>query len=194
MTGWKEKSASMVAAGAATSATLPERLHKYTANRSAASNAQQGTGHTNWAMTANGVNPNAWHAYIAATQGATSKSKKKRKADQALGNNAGFGALPKPKRPMTAYTFFVSAIRPQVMKSHIGKSFSEIAKIVGELWKQLNEVDRVPYHIKASADKDRYQYEKVCGNCALSFLNLFAYVMLYVVRCDDAVHTVPCAL
>ena len=65
-----------------------------------------------------------------------------------------------PKRPLTAYTCFVSDVRPQLMSSHPGKSFKIVAAMIGKMWKELSEDDSAPYRLRAKIDMDRFRREK----------------------------------
>jgi hypothetical protein len=67
----------------------------------------------------------------------------------------------KPKRPMTSYAAFVAATRPKIMKEHANQTFQFVAKVVGNMWQNLNTEGREPYAIIAKADSDRFQRQKV---------------------------------
>lgn len=65
-----------------------------------------------------------------------------------------------PKRPLTAYTCFLSAVRPGLMADHPEKTFQNVAAMVGKMWKELDEAGRAPYRRRAQIDMDRFHREK----------------------------------
>lgn len=65
----------------------------------------------------------------------------------------------KPKRPRTAFTYYVSEERPQFVKDHPEADFKEIGKLMGAAWKRLSEEDRSKYEKMAEGDKERYTRE-----------------------------------
>ena len=65
-----------------------------------------------------------------------------------------------PKRPLTAYTCFLSEVRPGLMADHPDKTFQVVAAMVGKLWKELDDVGREPYKRRAQADMERFHREK----------------------------------
>jgi len=68
-----------------------------------------------------------------------------------------------PKRPLSAYMFFVKDARDDVVKEH-GLKGSEIVteagKILGAKWKKISAAEKKKYQAKADKDKERYQKEK----------------------------------
>ena len=63
-----------------------------------------------------------------------------------------------PKRPRSAYLFFCSDKRPEVMKGH--KSLGDVTKELARLWAETAGTDqRAPYQAQAEADKVRYAEE-----------------------------------
>ncbi|CAJ0847953.1 2277_t:CDS:10 [Entrophospora sp. SA101] len=60
-----------------------------------------------------------------------------------------------PKRALSAYMFFVRENREKVKAENPGAKFGEIAKLVGEKWKALN--DKTFYNEMAADDKKRYE-------------------------------------
>ncbi|CAJ0766563.1 4711_t:CDS:2, partial [Entrophospora sp. SA101] len=60
-----------------------------------------------------------------------------------------------PKRALSAYMFFVRGNREKVKAENPGAKFGEIAKLVGEKWKALN--DKTFYNEMAADDKKRYE-------------------------------------
>ena len=67
----------------------------------------------------------------------------------------------KVKRPLTAYTCFVRELRPKIMTLHPEKSFQNVAAMIGKMWQELSDTDRLPYKQLAAADMNRFQNEKL---------------------------------
>ena len=85
--------------------------------------------------------------YLPKSEGGTMKQKRKKDA----------GA---PRHPKSAYLFFTSEQRQVVKAANPGKSFTEIGKILGELWAKVSPEERSRYEEMANQDKDRYRKEK----------------------------------
>lgn len=62
-----------------------------------------------------------------------------------------------PKRPKTAYMFFMLEKRPSVPKE---TKFGDVAKHISGLWSALTEEAKKPYLELAANDKARYDAEK----------------------------------
>jgi structure-specific recognition protein 1 len=84
-------------------------------------------------------------SYIPAEGG----GKKKRKA-KAKDPNA-------PKKPLTAYFFFVAREREATKAEHPGVSTSELAKIMGSKWSELGDEGKAPFNAQAADAKDAYK-------------------------------------
>jgi len=65
-----------------------------------------------------------------------------------------------PKRPRTAYMYYLSHIRPSVKEEFPTEGFAEISKIIGAKWATLTEEDKVPFQTQAAADHKRWEEEK----------------------------------
>jgi len=65
-----------------------------------------------------------------------------------------------PKRARTAYIFFSSEKRDEVVKKHGKESLGETAKRIAALWKKASAEDKKKYEAKAEKDKRRWQKEK----------------------------------
>lgn len=65
-----------------------------------------------------------------------------------------------PKHPKSAYLYFVADTRKTVKLENPGKSFTEIAQLLGKKWRALPKEQVVIYEAKATADKNRYKREK----------------------------------
>lgn len=60
-----------------------------------------------------------------------------------------------PKRPISAYMFFVMEERPELLNT--GMSFAECGRVIGEMWHLLSEAEKAPYHAMAANDRARYE-------------------------------------
>ena len=65
----------------------------------------------------------------------------------------------KPKGPKGAYMCFVQIARPKINAAHPNLQFAEIAKMLGEQWKNMDADTRAGYEKMAEDDKERYQKE-----------------------------------
>ena len=65
-----------------------------------------------------------------------------------------------PKHPKSNFLFFTAVVRAHVTANNPGAKITEIAKILGEMWRSLGDADRLQYQQQAEADKQRYQAEK----------------------------------
>jgi len=67
-----------------------------------------------------------------------------------------------PKLPLSGYLFYVSEQRQMMAKTeeYAEHTFTEVARIIGERWKNLSKQERKPYEAKADLDKARYEREK----------------------------------
>ena len=87
-------------------------------------------------------------------QNAQVPSKKKAKKDKDA-----------PKRPLSAYFFYIQERRETLKKEKPNLENKELIKTMGEEWNKLSDEEKKPYVKKAEADKKRYQedmkaYEK----------------------------------
>jgi len=65
------------------------------------------------------------------------------------------------KRPKTAFFWYSDEARPKILEEKGKIAVTEVAKILGERWKSLDDVARAVYEQKAIADKARW--EKLCA-------------------------------
>jgi|UniRef100_A0A6U2BA30 chromatin remodeling complex protein RSC6 len=65
----------------------------------------------------------------------------------------------KPKGPKGAYMCFVQIARPKINAANPDLKFAEIAKMLGEQWKNMDTTTRAGYEKMAEQDKERYQRE-----------------------------------
>lgn len=80
------------------------------------------------------------------------------------------------KKAIPAYSFFTKEHNSKLASQHPDKSFGEISKLVGALWKSLNAKEQARYVKMAEADKKRYQQEveqrtQELNNAATSTVN-----------------------
>jgi hypothetical protein len=66
-----------------------------------------------------------------------------------------------PKRPTSAYFFFMADARPKTKADNPDASVSELAKIMGAEWNKIKETDEAKKYVDMAAkDKARYEKEK----------------------------------
>ncbi|XP_057517531.1 FACT complex subunit SSRP1-like [Amaranthus tricolor] len=61
-----------------------------------------------------------------------------------------------PKKAMSGFMFFSQAERENTKKENPGIMFTDIAKALGEKWRNMSAEEKEPYEAKARADKKRY--------------------------------------
>ncbi|WKT43162.1 Sterile alpha motif domain [Fusarium oxysporum f. sp. vasinfectum] len=59
-----------------------------------------------------------------------------------------------PERPPSAYVLFSNKMREDLKSQNL--TFTEIAKLVGENWQNLNASEKEAYESQANADKEKY--------------------------------------
>jgi hypothetical protein len=59
-----------------------------------------------------------------------------------------------PERPPSAYVLFSNKMREDLRSQNL--TFTEIAKLVGENWQNLNANEKEAYESQANADKEKY--------------------------------------
>jgi len=64
-----------------------------------------------------------------------------------------------PKNPKSAYMFFATKCRADLMKKSPGMSFTEIGREAGKQWQGLSDTQKEPWEKKVSDDKERYTKE-----------------------------------
>uniref|UniRef100_A0A8D2HDM5 High mobility group protein B3 n=1 Tax=Urocitellus parryii TaxID=9999 RepID=A0A8D2HDM5_UROPR len=62
-----------------------------------------------------------------------------------------------PKRPPSGFLIFCSEFRPKIKSTHPGISIGEVAKNLGEMWKNLSDPEKQPYITKAAKLKEKYK-------------------------------------
>eukprot|EP01025_Chloroclados_australasicus_P012162 TRINITY_DN1556_c0_g1_i1.p9 TRINITY_DN1556_c0_g1~~TRINITY_DN1556_c0_g1_i1.p9 ORF type:complete len:101 (+),score=18.27 TRINITY_DN1556_c0_g1_i1:131-433(+) len=62
-----------------------------------------------------------------------------------------------PKKPMGAYMWFSKVKREEVKQKHPDKKVTEIGKVLGEMWRGLNDDQKKEYQDMAEQDKRRYE-------------------------------------
>lgn len=64
-----------------------------------------------------------------------------------------------PKRPLSAYFIFSNEIRPTVKKQNPDAKITDMSKIIGDMWKGMDDGKKAKYQKKADTDKERYEKE-----------------------------------
>ena len=64
-----------------------------------------------------------------------------------------------PKRPMTAYFFFMNTNRERIKEENPDAANTEISKIAGEEWKKMDADEKAKYDAMVAKDKIRYEKE-----------------------------------
>jgi hypothetical protein len=64
-----------------------------------------------------------------------------------------------PKKPLSAYMFFMKHERPNVVQLYPDAKFTDIGTLMGRKWSQMNEMEKRPYLDLAAEDKVRYSQE-----------------------------------
>jgi hypothetical protein len=64
-----------------------------------------------------------------------------------------------PKNPISAYLFFITEQR-SLLAGKSSKTFADLAKDLGNQWKEMSEEEKAPYYEMAKKDKERFQFEK----------------------------------
>jgi len=72
-----------------------------------------------------------------------------------------------PKKPRTSYIFFCEAVRPELKAKYPENSVIELAKIQGEMWKELPQEEKDKYASMGEDDKERYKQEMEAGGYPL---------------------------
>jgi len=79
-------------------------------------------------------------------QGQGPKKKRKKKRDPNL-----------PKRPKTAFFFYMDVMRSQVAKEHPEMKVSERSKLLGQKWRGLTDDEKKPYAEQNVIAKEKYK-------------------------------------
>ena len=75
-----------------------------------------------------------------------------------------------PKKPLTAYMFFVRETRTKVAREMPDIPPLDIMKEVGKIWQKQTEIDLVKFREHAKLDSLRYQAEMEKFICMLNSL------------------------
>ena len=65
----------------------------------------------------------------------------------------------KPKGPKNLFIHFSQSKRASLAEENPELKTTEITKMLGEMWKLVDEDDRAPYKLLAAQDKERYLHE-----------------------------------
>ena len=63
-----------------------------------------------------------------------------------------------PKRPTNGYMRFANSVREEVKKKHNLTAVGDVAKVIGEMWKNLPEAKKAPF--EAAYQKEKAAYAK----------------------------------
>ena len=63
------------------------------------------------------------------------------------------------KRAKSGYLFFCDEKRKEVQNKNPGKSMGDISKVLGSMWKELSDEDKVKYNKQHDDDVERYENE-----------------------------------
>lgn len=64
-----------------------------------------------------------------------------------------------PKKPRSSYLLYSTKVRSEVKEQNPSASFSEVAKLIGEKWKEISDAEKKKYEDLAKEDIDRYKRE-----------------------------------
>ncbi|XP_007966934.1 high mobility group protein B3-like [Chlorocebus sabaeus] len=64
-----------------------------------------------------------------------------------------------PKRPPSGFFLFCSEFCPRIKSTNPGISIGDVAKKLGEMWKNLNDSEKQPYITKAAKLKEKYEQD-----------------------------------
>lgn len=89
------------------------------------------------------------------------KNKSKEKPRKHSESSASGTEYAPPKRALSAYNIFGSAIRPDIQKANPDADGKEMMSLIGTAWKKTSESERKPYN--EMAEKDKARYERQCS-------------------------------
>ena len=90
-----------------------------------------------------------------------SSSKKAGKAKTSRTTSIKGSTGPSPKRPQSAYLYFCAAKRPKVSEQF--QRLGDISKEIARQWAEITPEERIDFDVMATADKVRYENEKIGG-------------------------------
>lgn len=79
-----------------------------------------------------------------------------------------------PKRPTSAYFFYMRDNRDRIKKENPDATFGEIGKLLGEAWGDATAAEKKKYNALAEKDKARYEKEKA------AVINLFYFFSSFI--------------
>jgi hypothetical protein len=65
----------------------------------------------------------------------------------------------KPKGAMSAYMCFAAHVRDEIVKQNPGIGVTQVAKIIGAKWRELDEDAKEPFKQQSERDKERFRQE-----------------------------------
>ena len=69
----------------------------------------------------------------------------------------------KPKRPRTAYAFFMKEIRAAIAEENPGTTPRDLMKYIASAWKKLNDNEKAKYSKMASDDRERWDRDRAAS-------------------------------
>lgn len=69
-----------------------------------------------------------------------------------------------PKRAMSGFLFFSQIRRPQLKSEYPELKNTDISKLLGQQWKEMDEETKSPYVTKENSDRNRYREEMKAWN------------------------------
>jgi len=76
-----------------------------------------------------------------------------------------------PKRPISSYLFFAQDTRPEVVAENPEAKFTEVTKMLGAMWREIDGKKKMKYEKKAKADRERYEAEKAAYDAKVAELS-----------------------
>lgn len=92
------------------------------------------------------------------------KQREKQKGKSTKGAKKGKASNGGPKKPTSAYFFFVAENRDDVKAENPDADFGTVSRILGNEWRSLSEDERAHFDDLALKDKHRYQRELAAAN------------------------------
>lgn len=65
-----------------------------------------------------------------------------------------------PKRGQTPYFLYAATVRQEIVKANPGIKVTEVAKLIGQKWKEVDAKEKEKFAKLAAKDKERYEKEK----------------------------------
>mmetsp|Transcript_27051 Transcript_27051/g.65637 ORF Transcript_27051/g.65637 Transcript_27051/m.65637 type:complete len:607 (-) Transcript_27051:501-2321(-) len=76
-----------------------------------------------------------------------------------------------PKGPTSSYFYFAQDTRPEVVAENPEAKFTEVSKMLGAMWREIDGKKKMKYEKKAKADRERYEAEKAAYDAKVAELS-----------------------